>query len=1001
MASYTDKLTILFGGESKGLVNSVKSIIDNLDNVEDKMKALRVSMKKYGVEVDETGDATEMFAKNYDKLMDSMQTSTGSSLQQFEILRMSLNEIAQGVIQTTDTYLDEAGKLEQKIADINATTGGTISTEGLNKLKQEIRKASVEIGIDAALIGEKVTDALSAGADQSTVVDQVLLAGKVAKGTRGDIDSMVDLTNSMKNNYGEAAGSLIDMSDLIAKTYQQGDITGSEIGQGFGFVGGTAKAAGIDIKELFQGIAIASKTVNPAQVFSGMNAAITEMNRGGGKIDKLFKQIGEESLQTALKTNSFGEVMIKLNETGENLSGIFGAEASRAIIAIGSEADSARETMAAFNETVGTTERIFADASASLQFHTAQNEQYKKQWQETVGETMIPMQESFLKVQNEVLATMIDMNPAIKKVAGSFLFLTKGMAVTVTKGGDIARTFVSINEAQKAYKAMDIAGSVGKLNGKLSGASDLLRKMKINMSDATGKSANLKNVIGAVGLGAAISFTMPKLIQLSLAIKNYIGAVKSLEETTAKGLKQTMSLEEGSQAQLADKIVSIKRLIDLEKDEEGVLGKVARGYFTLGFLKNANTEETKIYEAALEATGEAIDKNTNLEELLGEVQEKYNAKKAENTIKNKDNIEAVAKAFEEAEIKKLTIAERVQARLKTLQSLGGKHSLTGDNTKDLEAINKQLEKIYAKKRAIAIKAIEAIKKDTESIGAETINIAREQELKKLEDTAEFYAKKQKFLADDNVKEIAEIEKQEKLIELKGDKRTDLDYEKANALYNLKTALLEQFFATQGVIDQKYIDWKDEKDQEESDKQDELNQERLDKAQEQAENLNDQLAIFGEAGASLLDETGEAQKEVFKKMIVQLLDYVQKQIEVMLLGSIAESFFTAGISAPKAIALAGVKATFGALKAGILGSFDEGGIPINPGLAMVHPTDIIVNPSTDNKMMNTLLDRIEERIGSNSQQNISLEVDGKVFGQVAMNAIKREQETMPVTRRTMV
>ena len=70
------------------------------------------------------------------------------------------------------------------------------------------------------------------------------------------------------------------------------------------------------------------------------------------------------------------------------------------------------------------------------------------------------------------------------------------------------------------------------------------------------------------------------------------------------------------------------------------------------------------------------------------------------------------------------------------------------------------------------------------------------------------------------------------------------------------------------------------------------------------------------------------------------------------------------------------------------------------MAMVHPTDVIVNPTTDNPMMNALADRIVDSINGSRQQEVILNINERELGRATIGAVKREEQTLPKNRRIM-
>jgi hypothetical protein len=79
--------------------------------------------------------------------------------------------------------------------------------------------------------------------------------------------------------------------------------------------------------------------------------------------------------------------------------------------------------------------------------------------------------------------------------------------------------------------------------------------------------------------------------------------------------------------------------------------------------------------------------------------------------------------------------------------------------------------------------------------------------------------------------------------------------------------------------------------------------------------------------------------------------------------------------------------------GSIASFDDGGIPQGTGLGILHKSDVVVNPGSDNTMMEMLSDKLAEKI-TNRTSRISVNLDGRKMAEVAVSHINNMNRTLP-------
>ncbi len=149
---------------------------------------------------------------------------------------------------------------------------------------------------------------------------------------------------------------------------------------------------------------------------------------------------------------------------------------------------------------------------------------------------------------------------------------------------------------------------------------------------------------------------------------------------------------------------------------------------------------------------------------------------------------------------------------------------------------------------------------------------------------------------------------------------------------------------------------------------------------------------GQVISSLVQRDGETVREIMRSNLRSMIGYVEKQVEMAMIASGARTLISGGVLGFGELAkMAALKAGFATLKASVA-SFDDGGIPVKDGLAMLHRTDVTLNPTTENPLMNTLVERLSEAGQSNGYQAIYM--DGKKVGEIMIDRISRRNKTLP-------
>jgi len=874
---------------------------------------------------------------------------TKDTLQQMELMKMSISEFSAPINAAVSKIRELGGQFETSMANVSTLLGD--SKKQVDDYGNSILKLSTEVPDNAQQLSDGLYQAISAGIDTSKAMDFVAASSKAAAAGMTSsfvaIDGGTSILNAM-NMSAEQSGQVFDM---MFQTVRDGKINFEQLSSQIGMLAPAASAAHVPLAQMMAAISTTTSKIKPEQAITGIAAAIRELDTPASKAEKALNKMGYATLQDALKSKSLQEILIDLVNSGEKITGVFGAEAARAVAAVGGSAEQSRKHLDNMLKSTGTTETAYAKMADTLE----NKQKILKNSQEALAiqlaEQMEPATKAWIDTQIVLIGLLNDTPAAVKQTGASLITIGSGMMKATEK---------AIGLASGVKGLIDLNGMFAKSFG---GVIKMLSQLELNFKKTSKSSDQLSKSMkttAAVAAGVAVAGTAAAAIYDYLAEKQ--------DKLNKQNDAEAKSGKEAYQRQLRN-IEALRSLIAQGKNIEKFGGDAVRSFRNIAMI-----------------TDDVIVTTQVLDNEYARVQNRLfalNRQEEENLATQ----EAANKAAESRQA-------YLQRLIRTLKNYGVEF---GDVSDDVEKdIIKAQEMIGSTRLQMEQDNIE-----------KTSEIREEARLKEYQ--AQLEANKE------NIGLLRELMTDENNLQYDR-KESDINFEKSrlDTIFELNEGFTEsekiQYarlnealndLGKQRVVDQQTINSQldemqlaqNEKQKQEQDRQ---HKEQQDKIKSQIELYRPLWESFADLPATAIKDGVPGLHDALKSMLVEYLSAEERKMQIAEIAVIADGIITGGITLASGLAkLVGLTAAFETAKAAIA-SFDIGGIPQVAGMAMVHPSDVIINPTSNNAMMEMLTDRLAAKINGGNQQ-IALNVDGRVMAEVTVPHINNMNRTLPKGR----
>ena len=203
----------------------------------------------------------------------------------------------------------------------------SLGVKDLEKLKVGVEAAATGYGVDLADGINATYQALSSGVPEKNVPDFLIKASKAATAGVTDLSKAVELGTTTVNVFGGDVGKAFDQAFVAVK---DGRVRFDDLNASIGQVAPLFKAAGLASDELFASFAtLTLQGIKAESAAAGLKAALSNIIKPAGDVQKLAAQLGIDFSTTGLKAKGLSGFMADLQEkTGGNIdtmSKLFGS----------------------------------------------------------------------------------------------------------------------------------------------------------------------------------------------------------------------------------------------------------------------------------------------------------------------------------------------------------------------------------------------------------------------------------------------------------------------------------------------------------------------------------------------------------------------------------------------------------------------------------------------------------------------------------------------------
>ncbi len=237
-------------------------------------------------------------------------------------LTESLNKFSSKAVealqQAATTAVDLGTQFEDSVAKISTLTAG--STASIDSIGDGLLKVSTETGVAADEMGAALYQALAAGVPAGDDMSQALAfleqSAELAKGGFTDMETAVDVSTSVMNDYGMCLEDVDGIQKVLIQTQNKGGVAVDELAQSLSNVTPTAAALGIGFDEVGASIAtMAAQGASSEEATASLNSLFEELSNTSSTTSESLAAATEAAFGSSL---SFSELL----ENGYNVSDI-------------------------------------------------------------------------------------------------------------------------------------------------------------------------------------------------------------------------------------------------------------------------------------------------------------------------------------------------------------------------------------------------------------------------------------------------------------------------------------------------------------------------------------------------------------------------------------------------------------------------------------------------------------------------------------------------------
>ena len=546
---------------------STSKLEANVKNVDKSVKSVDTNAKKANKSLKDIAKAklsslNAQITKVKTNLTDAVKKSKVFSKSLASIKTQGKGLLPSGLLSGvfTGAIIKSAGDFSVKIAEVSTLVDSAITPT--NELRQSVLDLSNEFGTDRTQVASGLYQAISAGAEQGAEANNLLKVALVAaKGGVTDAETAVDGLTTIINAFGLDMSEASDVSDVLFATMKNGKTTIEELSSQFFQAAPLAAALGIDFKEVSSALIGLTKQGTPtAQAMTQIRAALQGIAASKDS-QKIFKDLGFESAQAAIKAKGLGFAFDAVRTaTGGSIPAM-----QKAIGSI--------EGVQAVLQLSGDKAKFFNEGMLAVSNSTGAAQEAADKVQEALGARL---NTAFTKLGNLAISAGTAIGnlliPALEAVAEAAVGLSNLIEVFPEVAGGIGTLVASLILLKSALGAINLLKGVGTTLGLIAPAAGAAGTSLITLSGLFGA---LRTAIqaffvgtgfaGFIALGAAIAFTVTQVTKVIGAIDDWTKAEAQLTKVKEGQLK-IIKEAEGKGARSVE-IKSAEELIALTQSQ--------------------------------------------------------------------------------------------------------------------------------------------------------------------------------------------------------------------------------------------------------------------------------------------------------------------------------------------------------------------------------------------------------------------------------------------------
>lgn len=218
--------------------------------------------------------------------------------------RTMAKAVTTGVLGIAGASVKLAVDVEKSLRSVNSLFGltGEKAEKSFRQMQKGVADLSSEMGIAQDVLSEGLYQAISAGVPKENAFTFMRTAAKAAVAGVTDTNTAVEGISKVINAFGLKFSDAEMVADSMFTTVNKGIVTFEEMSQSMFQVAPAAAAAGIGLKETNAAItALTLQGIPMAEAATRVQAALVAVARNGKDLDPIFKKLGIESAEAALK----------------------------------------------------------------------------------------------------------------------------------------------------------------------------------------------------------------------------------------------------------------------------------------------------------------------------------------------------------------------------------------------------------------------------------------------------------------------------------------------------------------------------------------------------------------------------------------------------------------------------------------------------------------------------------------------------------------------------